>query len=137
MFLSVTGFSISSSPFSDIPSEQDPQHSKQISSVVPCVNLINFCSRDSVDVGGRGGEVSLSINVEETMAVLTRCSFDESHRQPIAALGGIRALADLVQVVDLVQVRNICIFPAYYVQSTGNKPFLGVLNALPSFLLPD
>ena len=91
--------------------------------MVPCVNLINFCSRDSVDVGGGGGEVSLSINVEETMAVLTRCSFDESHRQPIAALGGIRALADLVQVVDLVQVRNICIFPLHMFRVQGTSLF--------------
>ena len=38
------------------------------------------------------------INIEESMAVLTRCSFDESHRQPIFLLGGIPALAELIQV---------------------------------------
>ena len=41
------------------------------------------------------------INIEETMAVLTRCSFDESHRQPIFLLGGIPALAELIQVNSL------------------------------------
>ena len=38
------------------------------------------------------------MNIEETMAVLTRCSFDEQHRQPIFNLGGIPALAELIQV---------------------------------------
>ena len=42
--------------------------------------------------------LAVHINIEETMAVLTRCSFDESHRQPIASLGGIPALAELIQV---------------------------------------
>ena len=40
----------------------------------------------------------MSMNIEETMAVLTRCSFDEAHRQPIFMLGGINALAELIQV---------------------------------------
>ena len=31
---------------------------------------------------------------------LLRCSFDESHRQPIFLLGGIPALAELIQVTD-------------------------------------
>jgi hypothetical protein len=38
------------------------------------------------------------INIEESLAVLTRCSFDESHRQPIFLLGGIPALAEIIQV---------------------------------------
>ena len=44
------------------------------------------------------GSLAFPINIEETMAVLTRCSFDESHRQPISLLGGIPALAELIQV---------------------------------------
>jgi hypothetical protein len=39
------------------------------------------------------------INIEESLAVLTRCSFDESHRQPIFLLGGIPALAEIIQVI--------------------------------------
>ena len=42
------------------------------------------------------------MNIEETMAVLTRCSFDEQHRQPIFNLGGIPALAELIQVKSFV-----------------------------------
>ena len=39
---------------------------------------------------------------------LLRCSFDESHRQPIFLLGGIPALAELIQVTEkkLIQVAN-------------------------------
>ncbi len=40
------------------------------------------------------------INIEESLAVLTRCSFDESHRQPIFLLGGIPALAEIIQVIQ-------------------------------------
>ena len=40
----------------------------------------------------------VALNIEETMAVLTRCSFDESHRQPIFLLGGVPAIAELVKV---------------------------------------
>ena len=40
------------------------------------------------------------INIEESLAVLTRCSFDESHRQPIFLLGGIPALAEIIQVEE-------------------------------------
>jgi hypothetical protein len=43
----------------------------------------------------------IPLNIEETMAVLTRCSFDEYLRQPIFLLGGIRAIAELVQVNHL------------------------------------
>ena len=53
-------------------------------------------------VGGAASGVDevqwMSMNIEETMAVLTRCSFDEAHRQPIFMLGGINALAELIQV---------------------------------------
>jgi hypothetical protein len=48
------------------------------------------------------------INIEESLAVLTRCSFDESHRQPIFLLGGIPALAEIIQVIpalaEIIQV---------------------------------
>ena len=41
----------------------------------------------------------VALNIEETMAVLTRCSFDESHRQPIFLLGGVPAIAELIKVI--------------------------------------
>ena len=44
------------------------------------------------------------INIEESLAVLTRCSFDESHRQPIFLLGGIPALAEIIQVPLIILV---------------------------------
>jgi hypothetical protein len=48
------------------------------------------------------------INIEESLAVLTRCSFDESHRQPIFLLGGIPALAEIIQVpltlAEIIQI---------------------------------
>ena len=45
-----------------------------------------------------GSELVIPFNIVETMAVLTKCSFDESHRQLISNLGGIPAIADLIQV---------------------------------------
>ena len=45
-----------------------------------------------------GSELVVPFNIVETMAVLTKCSFDENHRQPISNLGGIPAIADLIQV---------------------------------------
>ena len=50
------------------------------------------------DEAGQHAGQWMSMNIEETMAVLTRCSFDEAHRQPIFMLGGIPALAELIQV---------------------------------------
>jgi len=55
-----------------------------------------FACHDFLDFSGESQ--TISINIEETMAILTRCSFDESHRQPIFLLGGIPALAELMQV---------------------------------------
>ena len=40
----------------------------------------------------------ISLNVEETMAHLTKWSFDEHHRQPIAYLGGITAIAEFIRI---------------------------------------
>jgi len=40
----------------------------------------------------------VALNIEETMSTLTRCSFDETLRQPIYMFGGIRAIAELIQV---------------------------------------
>lgn len=69
--------------------------------------LAGYCR----DQGGGGGDppplmpsssseeaAVVRLNMEKTMAVLTRCSFNESHRQPIFLLGGIPAIADLVKV---------------------------------------
>ena len=84
--------------------------------VLPCGHFVNyntdFLMPDGYATGGGGAtstagatsnagveEVQwMSMNIEETMAVLTRCSFDEAHRQPIFMLGGINALAELIQV---------------------------------------
>ena len=70
--------------FSDL-SDCDTDGQKQ---VFACHNFLDFT----------GDGQTISINIEETMAILTRCSFDESHRQPIFLLGGIPALAELIQV---------------------------------------
>ena len=78
---------------------------------VPCHTFVNFSADVSMasmaeagaEAAGEGGgwvdpEDSVSLNIEETMAVLTRCSFDESHRQPIFMLGGVPAIAELIKV---------------------------------------
>ena len=79
---------------------------------IPCVHFVNYNTVDGfanladrgVNLGDRGSNPDpnltqwIEMNIEETMAVLTRCSFDESHRQPIFNLGGIPALAELIQV---------------------------------------
>ncbi|TRY69315.1 hypothetical protein TCAL_09734, partial [Tigriopus californicus] len=65
----------------------------------PCKNFINY-SQEAMLL--EDNCLALPINIEETMAVLTRCSFDESHRQPISLLGGIPALAELIQVEKII-----------------------------------
>jgi len=70
-----------------------PADSGMSSAPMGAVHFVNHGGEDALNA-----ESVLPINVEETMAVLTRCSFDESHRQPIASLGGIRAIAELAQV---------------------------------------
>jgi len=57
-----------------------------------------FACHNFLDYSGEARKSIININIEETMAILTRCSFDESHRQPIFLLGGIPALAELIQV---------------------------------------
>merc|ERR1719422_2277532 len=57
-----------------------------------------FACHNFLDYSGEARKANIPINIEETMAILTRCSFDESHRQPIFLLGGIPALAELIQV---------------------------------------
>ena len=42
--------------------------------------------------------VWISLNIEETLAWLTKWSFDESHRQPIGLLGGVPAIAEFIKV---------------------------------------
>ena len=76
---------------------------------IPCVHFVSYNFEDGGSNFGNGEEAGkfTMMNIEETMAVLTRCSFDESHRQPIFNLGGIRALAELIQV---------CIFSYKHVQ---------------------
>merc|ERR1719210_2596883 len=56
-----------------------------------------FACHNFLDYSGEARNTNININIEETMAILTRCSFDESHRQPIFLLGGIPALAELIQ----------------------------------------
>ena len=71
---------------------------------LPCGHFVNyntdFAMPDAYGSEGAGQHAGqwMSMNIEETMAVLTRCSFDEAHRQPIFMLGGIPALAELIQV---------------------------------------
>ena len=74
----------------------------------PCRNYVNYSADISVaaaedDQNGLLAKADndtnfVSLNIEETMAVLTRCSFDESHRQPIFLLGGVPAIAELIKV---------------------------------------
>ena len=40
----------------------------------------------------------MSINIVETVGLLTRCSFDERYRDPIISLGGVQSLAELLLV---------------------------------------
>ena len=81
---------------------------------IPCVHFVNYNS-ECLDYHNAGFPTTLDggldptaathwteMNIEETMAVLTRCSFDEQHRQPIFNLGGIPALAELIQVKSFV-----------------------------------
>ena len=76
-------------------------HEPQELTPFKAVNFVNY-SPDSVtveDMDGQGSEGTMvSLAIEETLAVLTRCSFEENHRQPILNLGGVPALAELVQV---------------------------------------
>ena len=80
---------------------------------LPCGHFVNYNTDFSMpdgyaasatgaqEAGQHAGQHAgqwMSMNIEETMAVLTRCSFDEAHRQPIFMLGGIPALAELIQV---------------------------------------
>ena len=49
----------------------------------------------------------ITLKIEETVAWLTKWSFDEGHRQPIELLGGIPALAEFAQV-EFKAHQNIC-----------------------------
>ena len=40
----------------------------------------------------------LSIDIADSVSILTRCSFDERYREPIIRYGGIQSLAELVKV---------------------------------------
>jgi len=68
---------------------------------LPCNHFVNYSTDSLLGADGEGSsdvEQVIPLNIEETMAVLTRCSFDEYLRQPIFLLGGIRAIAELIQV---------------------------------------
>merc|ERR1719500_2237579 len=65
-----------------------------------------FACHNFLDYSGEARKANIPINIEETMAILTRCSFDESHRQPIFLLGGIPALAELIQVENKTHLPN-------------------------------
>ena len=45
--------------------------------------------------------IRLGFGTDFNFVIFCRCSFDESHRQPIFLLGGIPALAELIQVLAL------------------------------------
>lgn len=82
--------------------EVEPWETEQI----PCVHFVNYnsdeCDFNSGAASSDEASAWTEMNIEETMAVLTRCSFDEAHRQPIFNLGGIPALAELIQVNQLL-----------------------------------
>ena len=90
----------------------DPRHVPQDwdSLAIPCVHFVNYNFEEGFGASNTGSNGSPAdhgckaavMNIEETMAVLTRCSFDEAHRQPIFNLGGIRALAELIQVCKVL-----------------------------------
>ena len=64
----------------------------------------------------------ISINIEETMAWLTKWSFDEGHRQPIELLGGIQALAEFVQIEwEAHQYMSQTLFPGHDKKKSGNQ----------------
>ena len=68
---------------------------------IPCVHYVNYNFEEGSGNFPNSDHGKMEkMNIEETMAVLTRCSFDEAHRQPIFNLGGIRALAELIQVCN-------------------------------------
>ena len=80
-----------------------PHHQEHWDSLaIPCVHYVNYNFEETSgpvsNFTSDHGSKMEKMNIEETMAVLTRCSFDEAHRQPIFNLGGIRALAELIQV---------------------------------------
>jgi hypothetical protein len=71
------------------------------------VKIYSLCNIGTVPTSVKVGKRCPSfqvINIEESLAVLTRCSFDESHRQPIFLLGGIPALAEIIQVPLIILV---------------------------------
>ena len=76
---------------------------------IPCVHFVNYNFEEGFGAGSSTADSpdhgckAAVMNIEETMAVLTRCSFDEAHRQPIFNLGGIRALAELIQVCKVLK----------------------------------
>ena len=72
-------------------------HSRQ-SVVIPASNFFDHTGQQDCYLNEDGSELVVPFNIVETMAVLTKCSFDENHRQPISNLGGIPAIADLIQV---------------------------------------
>jgi hypothetical protein len=79
--------------------------------VLPCGHFVNYHS-DGSNLAPISDQTIqwVRVNIEETMAVLTRWSFDESHRQPIFLLGGIPALAELIQVLFLISQKMAPIF---------------------------
>ena len=83
------------SPDSHRRGQVEQQHWERL--VIPCAHFVNYNS-DEMLSGEPDQPVMMAMNIEETMAILTRCSFDETHRQPIFTLGGIPALAELIQV---------------------------------------
>ena len=55
------------------------------------------------------------ISIAESVATLTRCSFDERYREPIISYGGIQSLAELVKVFSLLTKNHL--FMHYFIQA--------------------
>ena len=63
-----------------------------------------------------------------TISFPFRCSFDESHRQPIFLLGGIPALAELIQVRPQAKIGKLQHFRAHQQLSIRASTFSGLFQ---------
>lgn len=63
---------------------------------VPAVNFVRLSDDGWEELDAE--TIAVKINIHQIIAVLTKCSHQDSHRQPISLLGGISALIELMQV---------------------------------------
>ena len=78
--------------------QQHQRQQQQDNSVaVPCKQFTPVNPYDAREIEDDAW-LAFEIHIGQTMAMLTRLSFEDVHRQPISELGGIKALAELIQV---------------------------------------